>query len=178
MPYRCRIEARTVRLVVAPASYWARCRSRLEAALGQAAVVTIAASVVAVSLALLVAGTDRLPFGPRPALAFLFFESIFAGPFALFFLCAAPVRALDPSPYELLLPRELTFQKDGIHVVPRHGHPYETSYGFIPRARLEARGVELSLAHDVPVRVLVSKAALGPEAFELIVSWLREHRTL
>ncbi len=178
MPYRSRIEGRTVRLVVAPATYWDRFRSRLGAAVGQAAVVIVAASVVSVALAVGLAGTDQLPFGPRPLFAFILFESILAGPFALGVLFAAPVRALEPSPYELLLPRELTFQEDGIHVVPRHGHPYQTGYGFIPRARLEARGVELSLAHDAPVRVHVSRAAIGPAAFDLIVGWLREHRTL
>lgn len=175
-PYRSRVDADGVHVLVGSSTFRRRLRLNLRAELGRGLFGVGMATALALALVGLTLGMG-FPVGSGFSRGTIFLAAwlplvVFISGLWFFRVVAMSLR---PSPLESLLPRELTMRSDGLVVTPHEGPPRAVRWTWLAGARDRRGGIELSLAHDKPVMIFVQGDA---PTLDQIRRWLREHRLL
>jgi hypothetical protein len=90
----------------------------------------------------------------------------------------ALVRTFGRSATDALVPRRIGFHAAGIEVESGSGVVTQERYVWLAGASRSSSFIELSLAHDRPLFVRITKSSIGAEPFAMLCSWLEEHRVI
>ena len=182
LPYRIRSDGDSVHIVVARSTFWMRFLANWRRSRGLLAVTAGIGTVLALgitSIGLIVdASSDVAESTPWSLLGTIFLGVwlIFGG----FPLIVRMIRligtSLEPSRLEQALPSAITMREEGLVVTERSGESRSVKWSWFAGARDLGDALELSLAHDKPMTLLLRQGD-GINVVR-VRRWLAAHQLL